>query len=135
MSGLISLREAAIISGYHQDYLSFLIRKNKLHGEKIGRAWCIKEQELKEFLLRRGVVENEGGEKPTEFKKNFSFLNIKTKQILFVLFFLFVSLVVFFEYENDIKIINAAVKKSGHVVNTVYSDTTSEISSETSTKN
>jgi len=50
MEGLISLREASKISGYHQDYLSFLIRQNKLSGIRVGRNWGVNKQDLLNFM-------------------------------------------------------------------------------------
>jgi len=47
---LISLKEASAISGYHPDYLSFLIRSGKLKGTKISRTWFVDKNELETFL-------------------------------------------------------------------------------------
>jgi hypothetical protein len=135
MSGLISLREAAIISGYHQDYLSFLIRKNKLNGEKIGRAWCLREEEFRIFLLKKNTVENIGDEKLEKMKEKMRFFDTRIKQVSFVLFFIFVSFLIFFRSNNDVRIKDVLNKKNGFAVNTIYSETASEVSSETSTKN
>jgi excisionase family DNA binding protein len=49
MEKYISLKQAAEISGYHQDYLGQLIRKGKIKGKKIGRDWFILEEEIKKF--------------------------------------------------------------------------------------
>lgn len=135
MSGLISLREAAIISGYHQDYLSFLIRKNKLHGEKIGRAWCVKEEELRMFLLNKNIVENVVAGNSEKTEKKIHLFDTKSKLVLFILFFIFVSLLIFSRSNNDVKIKKVVDDNSGFLVNTIYSETANEISSETSTKN
>jgi len=43
----ISLKQASEISGYHQDYLSQLIRQGKIKGTKIGRNWFVVEEEIK----------------------------------------------------------------------------------------
>lgn len=43
----IPLKQASEISGYHQDYLSQLIRQKKIKGTKIGRNWFVKEEEIK----------------------------------------------------------------------------------------
>ena len=47
---LISLREAAKISGLSQPHLSLLIRQKKLWGEKIGRNWVTTEQAIRKYL-------------------------------------------------------------------------------------
>ena len=63
---LISLKEAAKISGYHSDYLSFLIREKKLFGERIGRSWCTTEDALNAYL----AGENKSAQtKPKKGKK------------------------------------------------------------------
>lgn len=88
MSSFISLHEAAILSGYHQDYLSFLIRKNKLNGRKIGRSWCVKKNDIRNFMLDKNNTKNQkhfGTTKKSKFeifKHGFS----KTKFFVFSLF-------------------------------------------------
>lgn len=52
---LLSLAEAAQISGYHQDYLGALARQGKLHAVKVGRNWTVSRGALNEFL---GIHEN-----------------------------------------------------------------------------
>jgi hypothetical protein len=51
--GFISLREASEITGYHPDYLSYLIRKGKLEGRKIGREWVTTKKAVNEYLSKR----------------------------------------------------------------------------------
>ena len=50
---IISLNQASKISGYHQDYLSSLIRKNELKGEKIGNSWFTTEEEIRKYLAEK----------------------------------------------------------------------------------
>ncbi len=45
----LTLKEASQITGYHTDYLSYLIRAGKLEGEKIGRSWMTTRQALKGY--------------------------------------------------------------------------------------
>jgi len=52
---VISLHRASQISGYHQDYLSSLIRKNEIKGEKVGRNWCTTEEEIKGYMLKQEI--------------------------------------------------------------------------------
>jgi len=51
--GFISLKQASKISGYHPDYLSYLIRKGKIEGKKIGRDWFTTEEAVKNYLLSK----------------------------------------------------------------------------------
>jgi len=131
MSGLISLNEASKISGYHQDYLSYLIRKNKLNGEKIGRAWCVTEDDLRKFILEK----NTGVIKGSVKNGNNSADILKIKKISLVLFFVLLGFLLFFELkETNTDNINKN-KEKGFVVDTIYSETSSEVSSQISTKN
>jgi hypothetical protein len=59
---LISLREAADLSGLSQGHLGLLIRKGELWGKKIGRNWVNTEQAVREYLAR----ENRPGPKPNK---------------------------------------------------------------------
>lgn len=46
---LLTLAEAARLSGLSSDYLRDAIKSGKLKARKIGRGWKIKPEELKEF--------------------------------------------------------------------------------------
>ncbi len=131
MSGLISLREAATISGYHQDYLSFLIRKNKLHGEKIGRVWCVKEGDLQKFLLEKNNTDDKNLEKQRT-NKHFT---PRVSVMIFALVAIILLFVVMIQSNSSQQNMNLSKKGTGFVVNTVYSETSSEVSSQTTTKN
>lgn len=52
---VISLSQASKISGYHSDYLSALIRKGEIKGEKIGGNWFTTEEELKNYTFKQKV--------------------------------------------------------------------------------
>lgn len=52
---VISLHQASLISGYHQDYLSALIRKNEIRGEKKGGNWFTTEEEIKTYILKQKI--------------------------------------------------------------------------------
>jgi hypothetical protein len=47
---LISLSQAAELSGLTQPHLALLIRQGKLWGEKIGRNWVTTEIAVREYL-------------------------------------------------------------------------------------
>jgi hypothetical protein len=50
---LIPLRKAANISGLTQEHLTYLIRKGKLWGDKIGSPiWFTTEQAVREYMAR-----------------------------------------------------------------------------------
>ena len=46
----ISLKQASMLSGYATDYLGWLIRQNKLNGQKIGRDWFTTNKALESYL-------------------------------------------------------------------------------------
>jgi hypothetical protein len=52
---VISLHQASLISGYHQDYLSSLIRKKEIKGEKVGRNWFTTEEEVRRYILKKEI--------------------------------------------------------------------------------
>jgi hypothetical protein len=56
---VITLRQAAKLSGYNQDYLGSLIRSGDIKGAKIGRNWCTTEEEIKDFLFRQKIRHDE----------------------------------------------------------------------------
>jgi len=51
----ISLKEAAKISGYHPDYIGYLIRQGKLRAEKVysGVAWLTTKEEIARYQKLR----------------------------------------------------------------------------------
>jgi hypothetical protein len=52
---VISLSQASKISGYHSDYLSALIRKGEMQGEKIGGNWFTTEEELNNYIFKQKI--------------------------------------------------------------------------------
>lgn len=46
----LSLKEASALTGYHPDYISYLIRNGKIKGSKIGRNWFVSKTELQGYL-------------------------------------------------------------------------------------
>lgn len=56
LNKVISLKEASKISGYHQDYLSSLIRKKEIKGKKIGGSWFTTEEEIKNYIFKQKVI-------------------------------------------------------------------------------
>ena len=55
LNKVISLHQASKISGYHQDYLSSLIRKNEIKGQKMGGNWLTTEEEVKNYIFKQQI--------------------------------------------------------------------------------
>lgn len=55
---VISLNQAAQLSGYTQDYLGFLVRKGEIKGMKKGRTWFTTEEEVKNYIFKKKVRQN-----------------------------------------------------------------------------
>lgn len=52
---VISLNQAAKISGYTQDYLGYLIRTGEMKGVKKGRVWFTTEEDVKNYIFKKKV--------------------------------------------------------------------------------
>ena len=50
-SKLISLAEAAELSGLSAGHLRLLVSQNKLWGTKIGRNWVTTEQAVRDYIV------------------------------------------------------------------------------------
>ena len=48
----ISVKDAAVISGYSLQYLRRLLRTGKLTGLKIGQLWLIDKDTLETYLIK-----------------------------------------------------------------------------------
>ena len=55
LNKFISLSQASKISGYHQDYLSSLIRKKEIKGEKMGGNWLTTEEEIRNYIFKQKI--------------------------------------------------------------------------------
>lgn len=51
----LSLNQASKISGYHPDYLSALIRKGEIKGEKVSGSWFTTEEEIKDYIFKQKI--------------------------------------------------------------------------------
>ena len=58
-NGFLSLAQAAVITGYHQDYLGQLARAGKLPAQKIGRNWVTTIEAV--YKLKEGQDPASGG--------------------------------------------------------------------------
>jgi hypothetical protein len=52
---VISLHQASQISGYHPDYLSALIRKGEIKGQKMVGSWFTTEEEVRDYIFRQKI--------------------------------------------------------------------------------
>ena len=52
LEALITLREAAELSGLSHSHLRLLIRRSDIWGKKIGRDWLTTAQAVREYLAR-----------------------------------------------------------------------------------
>lgn len=55
---IISLNQAAQISGYTQDYLGYLMRNGEIKGVKKGRVWFTTEEDVKDYLFKKKIRHN-----------------------------------------------------------------------------
>ena len=87
---IISLKKAAENSGYHPDYLGYLIRNGKLEGKKIGRNWFTTEKAIKDFMAAQKFLP----------LKDFLFFLIKPRFIFIFLFVLICAGAFFIFFHN-----------------------------------
>jgi len=81
---VISLNEAAKMSGYTQDYLGFLVRKGEIKGMKKGRAWFTTEEEIKNYIFKKKV-------RHQEFAIKDFFSPTRTRNIIIVAIIVFIG--------------------------------------------
>lgn len=46
----LTVKQAAEISGYHPEYLRYLIKAGKIDAQKFATVWQVSRSSLKEFL-------------------------------------------------------------------------------------
>ncbi len=93
---VISLHQASLISGYHQDYLSSLIRKREIKGEKMGRNWFTTEEEIKNYLLKQEIRH-----KKSILKYFLYFKKIKKSFVVAFICLVIVSAGIYFANQNN----------------------------------
>ncbi len=84
LKNIISLNQAAKISGYTQDYLGYLIRSGEMKGIKKGRVWFTTEEEVKNYLFKKKV-------RHQEFAIREFFSKSRIKNIVIVTIIIFIS--------------------------------------------
>lgn len=104
---VISLSQASKITGYHSDYLSALIRKNELKGEKVGKSWFTTEEDINEYIFKQKI-------RHKEFAILDFFSPTRTKKILAYTGVVFVFGILFgiYLYGKMVKIIPEEGKKT-----------------------
>jgi len=107
---VISLNQASKISGYHQDYLSSLIRKEEIKGKKVGGSWFTTEEEIKNYIFKQKIHHKKWAIR--------DFLSSKRINNIFIYAFIFIALFFialhFYDKKND---------NPTEAVNTKLSDT------------
>ena len=107
---VISLNQASKISGYHQDYLSSLIRKEEIKGKKVGGSWFTTEEEIKNYIFKQKIHHKKWAIR--------DFLSSKRINNIFIYTFIFLTLFFialhFYDKKND---------NPTEAVNTKLSDT------------
>ncbi len=56
---MISLNQAAKISGYTQDYLGYLIRRGEIKAVRTGRNWFTTEEQVREYIFKKKIRSEE----------------------------------------------------------------------------
>ena len=104
---LISLRDAAKMTPYSQEYLGLLVRKGKLFGEKIGGKIYTTEDALKNYLQKTAEASYEHQQRlnveiPAEEIKKAG-INLKWALALLgvTVLLVLVGVVIFFKIQDD----------------------------------
>jgi hypothetical protein len=100
---VITLHQASKISGYHQDYLSALIRKNEIKGEKAGGNWFTTEEEIKNYIFKQKVRN-----KNWLIKFFLYFKKINRSFVYSLLFLILLSVGIYF-YNKKVGIVQAEI--------------------------
>ncbi len=111
---VISLNQAAKISGYTQDYLGYLIRSGDMKGVKKGRAWFTTEEELQNYLFKKKVRNKEFAIK--EFFSKSRIKNIAIIAIIIFIVWFFLSSSVNKNNNENVDVIQSAVTSDGEAV-------------------
>jgi excisionase family DNA binding protein len=54
----ITTSEAAALSGYHPEYLRFLIRNSRIAGRKFGTVWQVSRKSLLQYMAKADISED-----------------------------------------------------------------------------
>lgn len=111
---VISLNQAAKISGYTQDYLGYLIRTGEMKGVKKGRIWFTTEEDVKNYIFKKKVRSEKLAVR--EF-----FSPTRTRNIVIATIIVFVGVFLLFgtvnkEKENGANEIHSAVTSDGGAI-------------------
>jgi len=97
---VISLHQASKISGYHQDYLSSLIRKNEIKGEKMGGSWFTAEEEIRNYIFKQKIRH-----KNVVVKYLLSFVRAKSSFIYAFIFLIILAVGIYFHNKKYTEIL------------------------------
>ena len=104
---LISLRDAAKMTPYSQEYLGLLVRKGKLFGEKIGGKLYTTEEALKNYLQKTAEASYEHQQRlnveipAEEIKKAGNNLKWALALLGVTVLLILVGVVIFFKIQDD----------------------------------
>ncbi len=104
---VISLSQASRITGYHSDYLSALIRKGEIKGEKVGGNWFTTEEEIKDYIFKQKI-------RHRKFAVGEFFSRKRTQKILILtgIIFLGIFLLGIYFHDKNSKVILEEGKKT-----------------------
>ena len=102
---IISLNQAAKISGYSQDYLGYLIRSGEIKGVKKGRVWFTTEEEVNNYIFKKKV-------RNRELAVRDFFSPTRTRNIVIATIIVFVCIFLFLSSRNKNKNIHVNEIKS-----------------------
>lgn len=124
----ISLKRASEFSGYHPDYLSYLLRKGKIKGKRIGRDWFTTRAALQNYLLRKKFFSIQEILFSKVNSKKILFSTIAVILILVAAFFIFIPPFSFQEIKGDFSPRTLQTRNIGFLEITTYiSDEKGEI--------
>ena len=103
---VISLNQAARISGYTQDYLGYLLRKGEMKGKKIGNSWFTTEAEIKNYIFKQKI-------RRKDYAVREFFSPFRAKRIVFAAVIIFIGCFsIWLRFFNTPHVLSADVKTS-----------------------
>ena len=114
LKNVISLNQAAKISGYTQDYLGYLIRKGEIRGVKKGRVWFTTVEDVKDYTFKKKI-------RGEEFAVREFFSPTRTRNIIIATIIIFIGGFLLFgsinkDKKNSTNEIHSAITSDGEGV-------------------
>lgn len=114
---IISLNQAAKMSGYTQDYLGYLIRSGEMKGIKKGRSWFTTEEEVNNYIFKKKVRSGKfavrGFFSATRSKK----IVITTLVLFFVIFLFWTNFIIKKSKIAEVQFTLSSQQESGDIFN------------------